>query len=157
MAVVFAVMSAFVLAIPVVFLGIGYATPVVRLPMYGSAAFVLVLTAGTWLAGRPTRFEVSDDGLELVWPVWSRTVTRASITRARVVTKREVDEVMGGAVRVGVGGLFGVFGLLRTAKLGWVSCYITTIEPLVLIERSEGRSLLISPSQPEELVKLLSS
>ncbi len=155
-AVVFAVMTGFVLVIPVVLATIGWATPGLRTPMVVAAGIVVLLTVGTWLAGRPTRFEVADDGLHIVWPLRRGFVARGSITRARVVEKSEVDALMGGAMRVGVGGLFGVFGLLRTAKLGWVSCYVTTVETLVLIERREGRCLLISPSDPGALVALLS-
>lgn len=148
-AVVFAVMTGFVLVIPVAFFFIGLTAPEVRAAMNLAGALVLAMSVATWLWARPSRFEVDGDALVVVWPLRTRRVARRDVSRVRVLDKRAAEELMGRAVRVGVGGLFGVFGLLKTDRLGWVGCYITTLEPLVLVELREGRPLLVSPSDAE--------
>src|SRR5205814_9545801 len=79
----------------------------------------------------------------LVWPLRSMEVARASIRHARVVRREDVDLLFGRAWRVAVGGLFGNFGVLRTAKRGWISAYLTSRDAWVRSEEhtSELQSL----------------
>ncbi|HTJ81078.1 MAG TPA: PH domain-containing protein [Polyangiaceae bacterium] len=157
MALLFALMTGLVLFIPIAFVAVAYRAPAVRVPMLIAGGLVFALSIVTWLVARPRRFVVDADGLTVEWPLWHRHIPRAAIKAARVLDDADVKATLGTAARVGVGGLFGVFGLLKTSKLGWVSCYITTTAPLVLVERASGRPLLISPTEPEALARLLRS
>lgn len=155
MALVFAAMTGFVLVIPVAFLAIAWKTPSLQTPMLIAAGAILALSLLTWLVARPKRFVVDDLGLTVEWPLWHRVIPKDGIKTVRVLDAEGVKTVLGTAARVGVGGLFGVFGLLRTSRLGWVSCYITTTAPLLLVERAGGRPLLVSPIEPEAIARLL--
>jgi hypothetical protein len=58
-------------------------------------------------------------------------------------------------MRIGVGGLWGGFGWLWTAKKGFLEFYISRAEGLILIELRQGNPLLITPENPERFRELL--
>src|SRR4029453_18789061 len=74
----------------------------------------LVIYAGVWLAGRPTQFEIDERSLAIVWPVRRRVIPRSTVHDVRIVTGREFRSAYGWGMRVGAGGLWGGFGLLKT-------------------------------------------
>ncbi|MBE7481948.1 MAG: hypothetical protein HS104_18465 [Polyangiaceae bacterium] len=125
-------------------------------PLWLGVVFLALICAGTWLTMRPSAFVVGPDGLEIVWPARRWHVARREITSARVVSARDLRPLLGFAVRVGVGGLWGTFGLLWSKKAGWVSCYVSRVDELLWIERRGARPLLLSPERPHEVARLLS-
>jgi len=155
---IFRLLSAVVLAIPVIFVvGAARAPVPAGSKLLFAAGFVVLIAIWTWVVMRPSRFEISADALTLVFPTWSRTMLRSSITSVRLLDRNALKGELGRAIRVGVGGLFGTFGLLWTTKRGWVSVYVTAMDPWVFVEREGGRALLLSPSDPEAFVSAWSS
>lgn len=144
MAVAFILMSGVVLAIPVIFVVIGLSNPVLRTTFVGTAAMVLVGSAGVWFFYKPTAFELEDDALVLRFPLRTIAIPRSDIVSARVLSRSELRDTLGFALRVGVGGLFGVFGWLWSTKRSWVQIYATSVEGWVFVERRVGPPLLVS-------------
>jgi hypothetical protein len=147
MAVAFILMSGVVLAIPVIFVLIGLSDPLLRTTFVGTAAMVVVGAAGVWFFYKPTAFELEDDALVLRFPLRTIAIPRSDIASARVLSRSELRETLGFAMRVGVGGLFGVFGWLWSTKRSWVQIYVTSTGGWVLVERRAGRPLLLSAKE----------
>lgn len=57
--------------------------------------------------------------------------------------------------RFGFGGFGEYFGLFWFSRLGKVTAFVTNRHDLVLIEKRNGKKLLISPAQPDEFVDLV--
>ena len=140
------------LLVPVVFLalGLGARGPHALLAVPG--VVLLALYLGVWLHARPSRFEVSSEGLRLVFPIRSRLIPRADIASAVAIDAGLFRQQFGWAVRIGVGGLWGGFGWLWTSRRGLVDFYISRTDGLVVVERRAGRPLLITPLTPAEFV-----
>ena len=116
--------------------------------------FVAAVLVGIALAGRPSRFELTTEGLAIVWPVRRRRVSPQEIVSARAITTAD----LGRAWRAfGAGGFLGGFGLFRSSQIGWFDLYTSGADHLVLIERRNKRPLVISPDRPRELVDDLQS
>lgn len=116
---------------------------------------LVALYIAVFLIFRPLRYEVDSDYVTLVWPIRRRRIPKKSITRARRMTAKEFRAEFGWGARVGVGGLFGAFGLLRTTKGGTMDLYISRHDWMVVVERSTDRTLLVTPDDPEAFIKLL--
>jgi len=123
--------------------------------LYKWSLFLILLSAGVWLWMRPTQYELDGRALTIVWPLRKYVVHRSSISRVRVLDRSEVKKELGSALRIGVGGLFGGFGLLWTRRQGLIRFYITRLDNFVMIDRCNGRSLLISVDDPRGMVKEL--
>jgi hypothetical protein len=113
------------------------------------------LYAATWLGLRPSHFVVSQHYLEIVFPIWRRRIPVRDIVCIRATDKEMFRREFGAAMRIGVGGLWGGFGWLWTSQRGLVEFYVSQLDNLVLIERSTGRSLLISPDQSHQFVEVI--
>ena len=124
-------------------------------PLWTGAAIVAATCVGTWFCMRPTGFVVAHDSIEIVWPLRRWQIQKSALSSVRLVESPELKSILGLALRVGVGGLWGTFGLLWTSKRGWVSCYVSRVDDLVWIERRGARPLLLSPENPREVVRLL--
>jgi hypothetical protein len=145
-----------VLAIPVVFVAAGLATPARILVPAGVATALLYVAI--WLAGRPSAFEVSQSGVRIVFPWRARTIAAREIAAVRLVSAAAFREEYGFAIRIGVGGLWGGFGWLWTAQRGLVELYVSRLDGFVVIERSGGGTpILLTPAEPEEFVDTLAS
>jgi hypothetical protein len=144
------------LALPVVFAVIASWTSggVSRL-FWVIAGLLAVSYAVVWLYARPTRFEVSPDGLAIVWPARRRRVERRDISGARVLASSQFQPELGWAARVGVGGLWGGFGWAWTSRRGLLDLYVSRTDGCVLVERRSGRALLLTPERPEEFARAL--
>jgi hypothetical protein len=119
-------------------------------------AYALALADfAVWLALRPTRFEIADDTLVIVWPVRQRHIPLVEIGAVRAFSRPALRSEFGRAVRIGVGGLFGVFGWLHGRKKGWLDVYISRLDGWVVVNRPAGRPLLISPAEPDRFVAAL--
>lgn len=124
------------------------------LPFLGillSALYVIV-----WVFWRPTRFELSPNGsLDIVFPGRRREIAASELVGCRWITKHQFRQEFGHALRVGVGGLWGGFGLLWTSKGGSVDFYISRTDGFVLIERRSSRPILITPENPRGMVEVM--
>jgi hypothetical protein len=120
------------------------------------ALVLLLIYGGIWCLWRPTAFVIRDDDrLELRFPMRRRWRELHPQGRVRCLSPAEFSQEMGWAVRVGAGGFGGGFGWLWTQRRGWVECYISRGDGLVLLEQPGSRPLLVSPAQPEQFVELL--
>lgn len=116
------------------------------------AGLVAVLIAAVWLFARPARFEAGPGAIEMVFPTWRRSLS--DVTSARLHDARELRATYGFLMRIGVGGLWGGFGWLWSSR-GTIEFYISRTDGFVLIERRDGRPLLVTPDDPGGLVATL--
>lgn len=121
-----------------------------RTVLFGAAAFTLFLWATIWTWFRPGTFVVDPTGITLEFP--GRTMHVPDVKSARIIDAAELKSRYGMAARVGAGGLWGGFGWLWTSKRGLVDMYISRTDRFVLVERVNGRELLITPDRAEEFV-----
>ena len=114
------------------------------------------LYAAVWIFWRPTRFEFSPNGnLDIVFPGRKREIAASELVGCRLITNKQFRQEFGHALRVGVGGLWGGFGLLWTSKGGSVDFYVSRTDGLVLIERRSSRPILITPENPRGMVEAM--
>lgn len=148
-----AVFTVIAWSLPVLFVGLGVLAPSPVSPiLLASAGGMVAMYGGVWAFARPTRFELDDDALSIVFPAWTRKIPRASI---RAVQRFEGDAFkreIGFGLRVGVGGLWGGFGWLLTPK-GRFEMYISRVTDLVVLTRTEGDDLLLSPDDAAPFVQ----
>lgn len=119
------------------------------------AIFFILLIAGVWLWMRPTQYAVDSRALTIIWPLRKDIVPRSGISRVRILDKIQAKKELGFALRIGVGGLFGGFGLLWTRRRGLIRFYITRLDDFILIDRRNGRPLLITVDNPRGMLKEL--
>jgi hypothetical protein len=145
---------ALVLPIALVFATIA-APATTRPTLLAISALVALTYASVWFVWRPTRFEIDPDVLRIVWPTRSRTIPRGTIAGVRVVPGGDVLRAEYGAgVRIGAGGLWGGFGLLKT-RTKTFSMWISRTDRLVVVELRDARPLLVTPDDPERFVAAL--
>jgi hypothetical protein len=139
-------LTAALLAIPLAFaaLSLGFGAPLIV-----PAALLCALYAATWLAARPSSFELSDGRLAICFPLWTRSLPRGSLASARAADAASLRRELGIALRVGVGGLWGGFGWLWSSRRGWIEMYVSRADGLVWIERPDALPLLVTPERPE--------
>ena len=155
MSLLIVVLTAVVLAVPVAFVltGVGVSNgPLSWIGLLIAAGCLLV-----WLYARPNRFEVSSQGLAIVWPLRHRLIPAREILRARPIETWELRQEVGLGARIGVGGLWGQFGWLWTMRGGTLITYVSRTDGLVLIERRSGWPLLITPAHRDDFVRALQS
>lgn len=147
-------LTVFVLALPAVLAlaGVAAGRP---LPLLAVAALLALVYVAVWLWWRPTRFELSEDAFDIVFPARRKSTPRRAIVGARPLSVRSVRSELGFPLRIGVGGLWGGFGWLWTTRRGLVEFYVSRTDGLVFIERSGAYPLLITPADPEELLREL--
>jgi hypothetical protein len=125
-----------------------------RLVMLSLISFCVVLYLTVWCWWRPSRFEVSPQGLTIVWPLRSRTIAAHALREVSLVSREDFRREYKYMRRFGAGGLWGGFGLLVTAK-GTLAMYISRTDAFVLIHRQGERPLLITPEQPDSFIQEL--
>jgi len=128
-----------------------------RRPLLVIGLLLAVLYLVVWLWSRPTAFVVTPRALILRWPVRRLEIPRADIASARRLEAPALKQELGFAARIGVGGLWGGFGWLWTRRRGLIDFYISRLDGYVMIERREGRPLLVTPAEPAEFVEALRS
>jgi len=119
------------------------------------AIFFILLIASVWLWMRPTHYAVDSRALTIVWPLRKYVVLRSGISKIRILDKSQIKKELGFALRIGVGGLFGGFGLLWSRRQGLIRFYITRLDDFVMIDRRNDRPLLITVDNPHSMVKEL--
>lgn len=114
--------------------------------------------AFTWLYMRPTAFEVTREGLDIVWPLRRRHIPRADILGAAEVLPCDLRAEFGTLLRVGVGGLWGGFGLAWSSRGKHLGLYVSRhADGFVLVGCGRSRSLLVTPERPHAFVAELRS
>ncbi|MEO1523231.1 MAG: hypothetical protein AAFU78_20995 [Cyanobacteria bacterium J06633_2] len=139
--------------IPVAF---AIATLVSRELSMGIVSVLLFAMYGAvWLCCRPSRFIVSEQSIDILFPLWRRKIRSKTISAVSIINKDGFHRDFGWAIRIGVGGLWGGFGWLWTTKRGIVEFYISRLDEFILLERSLKSSLLITPSHPTEFLSVI--
>jgi len=111
------------------------------------ALYVLV-----WLVARPTSFLVTPEGLWVVFPLRRRRIPWSRVAAVHAIDAHDLWARAGVPFRVGVGGLWGVFGRLWTTRRGWFDVYASRGDGLVVVERHDAHPILITPADPPGLV-----
>lgn len=143
--------------LPLLFLAAGLIVPApVSYVLLPATAFIVLLYGLTWLVFRPGRFELDDRTLRIVWPMRQREIARADIVSARLVTSTDFRAEYGLGMRIGVGGLWGAFGLLQTDRETF-SLWISRTDRYVVVMLRNGRPLLITPERPERFVEAVTA
>ncbi len=141
----------------------------------GGLAFAVFVTTGTWrlvfiiaacimaiaaatvtvlvrLYSRPKHFELSDEGLRIIWPARSRKLPRNAFSEARLVTETELGRL---SRCFGVTPLLGTFGWFRSEYMGSMDVYITRHQGLVYLRMANRHPLLLTPCDPEAFLTTL--
>jgi hypothetical protein len=106
---------------------------------------MLLLTFGF----SPRAYSVQDGQLVIYRPFRNKFYGTEGIQTVTIVSKEELKWSM----RVfGVGGLFGYFGLFRNSRYGTMIWYATRRDQFVVIERSNGRAIVLTPDDPSSFV-----
>jgi len=149
------IMTWFLMALPTFFLVMA-CLPETRLrgTMAAMAALVMLVYVSVWFLFRPTRFEIDATGLWIVWPMRSRHIPRREIGEASAIGIAEFKREYGLGMRVGAGGLWGGFGLLKTGRETF-SMWISRTDAFVLVRLRGARTLLITPDRPREFLEAL--
>ena len=113
---------------------------------------LIIIYGSVWLWCRPSRFVVSDNYIDIVFPGWRRKIPIQDVSAIRIISKDTFAQEFGWAVRIGVGGLWGGFGWLWTNRGGFLEFYISQLDEFVLISRLKGNNLLITPVNPYQFV-----
>jgi hypothetical protein len=122
--------------------------------LFATVGFFILVYASVYFVWRPTRFEVSPDALRIVWPVRQRSILMSAVEDVKLVTAKEFRKEHGYGMRIGAGGLFGAFGLLRCGTVTF-SLWISRTDWYVMVKLRNDRPLLITPANPERFVDLV--
>jgi hypothetical protein len=117
--------------------------------LVGWALFALALVVWFWF--KPVAFLVDGQELVLRWRLRARRIPLGELKSALQLNTRD----LGWMIRIGVGGLWGAYGMFKTSKEGMIDGYFNTNENLVLLKLKSGRPLLLSPERPGEFIRAL--
>jgi len=143
--------TVFLLAVLLVSAVAGFSTAA-AIDMRGVAAAVAVVAGGTatgaW-ALAPRGFEVGGGSLRILRNAWPGTEIPLSDVRSAGVIAP--DALRGAMSVLGIGGLFGSYGLFRSPALGRLRLDATRSEGLVLV-RTGRQAHVLTPDRPGEFV-----
>ncbi len=150
-----AVMTAFVLALPIVFgiVAIKLGWPRAIAP-FGLCVVFMVACLIVWTWFRPKQFIVGHDFLKIQWPIRNKAWKRSDVLSATIISNSEFRKEYGIGMRIGAGGLWGGFGLLKTSK-SMFRMYISRTDEFVLVHLRNDHPLLITPERPQHFVHCL--
>lgn len=120
--------------------------------LFAVGGVLALLWLAVWTFFRPSGFTVGREGLTIEFPGRRLHVPKADLATASLMNLAELYPRYGVAARVGVGGLWGGFGWLWSAQRGWVDLYVTRTDRWVLVERKNGKDLLLNPDDAEAFV-----
>ena len=86
-----------------------------------------------------------------MWPVRRRLIASADVLEARRYGKADFRREFGYGMRIGAGGLWGGFGLLRTGRVTF-SMWVSRLDEFVVVQLRDHRPLLLTPSDPMRFV-----
>jgi hypothetical protein len=122
--------------------------PSERRVLPGLAFAGLLLLGAICLALRPTAFVLDEQGLEV------RRALRRRRIPAPLTAERVSPASLIGARLLGSGGLFGYLGTFKVDEGDRVSAAVTARRSAVLV-RGRGTAVLLSPADPDGLVRAL--
>lgn len=124
--------------------------------LLGPALFVVLIYAYVLAWLRPTHFELGSDSLTVVWPLRRAKIPLASIEEVlSIEDNRALKAELGWAIRIGAGGPWGGFGLLKTQHRGMMRFYISRLSNYVMLRPKSGKAWLITPADHQNLVTAL--
>ena len=139
--------------IPLLLLAAAFSSPrPVNLVLLGAGLFFVLIYATVWFWWRPTSFEIRGHELVLRWPLRKRTIELAGMRDAELVDGADFRRRYGWGMRIGAGGLWGGFGLLKT-RAETFSMYVSRTDRFVLLRPIGCRALMITPEDPERFVR----
>jgi hypothetical protein len=142
--------------VPIAFLAAPLLDPRLA-PLAFVGGVVAIGYAFIWLSMRPSAFVVTPEGLDIVWPLRRRHIPRANLVGASEVGRDDLRREFGLLLRVGVGGLWGGFGLAWSSRGEHLGLYVSRHADGFVLVRSLGtRSLLITPERPAAFAAALS-
>jgi hypothetical protein len=151
-----ALLTAFLFLLPVGFIGMGLGVigqaPGVLL-VVGCVMIALWVGIGLW--SRPTGFELEGDAFVIVWPVRRRRIALSEVRRVRVLDVRAFRKIYGWTPRIGVGGLWGIFGWLWSRDAGLIDIHASRLDGWVLIQRAAGHPIVVTPERPEAFAECI--
>jgi hypothetical protein len=147
--------TAGMLMLPVALVAAGALTA--REPLVLPALFLVGVYAWVWLRFRPIGFVVSQESIDVIWPLKRRAIRRETISSVRLMDRQQLRGEIGWGVRVGAGGLWGGFGWLWTTRRGIVRMYVSRTDRFVWIERTGDRPWLITPDYPDAFLRALAT
>ena len=107
---------------------------------------ILVITYGF----SPKAYALEDRQLIIYRPFHRKFYSTTDMKTVSIVGKKDMPR----SIRVfGVGGLFGYFGLFRNSRYGTMIWYATRRDQFVVIERSNGRTIVLTPDDPNSFVQ----
>jgi hypothetical protein len=115
------------------------------------SAFSAGIAVGAW-ALAPRGFAIGDGRLRILRNGW--LPTEIPLEAIRTVALLEADALRGSLKLLGMGGLFGYYGLFRSPFLGSYRLHATRGGGLVLV-RTEGRTLVLTPEPPDAFAEAL--
>ncbi|MFM6933930.1 MAG: PH domain-containing protein [Flavobacteriales bacterium] len=111
---------------------------------------ILIITYGF----SPKGYAIEDKQLMIHRPFHRKFYSTSDMLKVSLVNKNEMPRSM----RVfGVGGLFGYFGLFRNSRYGTMVWYATRRDHFVVIERNNGRAIVLTPDDPNSFVSELNA
>jgi hypothetical protein len=150
-----AVTTAFVLALPIVFgiVAIKVGWPRSIAPLGLCVVFIMAcFVVWTWF--RPKLFIVSHDFLTIQWLLRKKVWKKSAVLSAKIISSSEFRKEYGMGMRIGAGGLWGGFGLLKTSSCVF-RMYISRTDEFVLVHLRNDHPLLITPEQPQDFIRYL--
>lgn len=119
--------------------------------------FIIIIYVSAWVWFRPSQFVVSNQSVDIIFPLRKRKITMQNISNVRILNKETFEQEYGWAMRIGVGGLWGGFGWLWTQKQGFLEFYISQTDNFVLLELFEGNNLLLTPENRQAMAETIRS
>lgn len=116
------------------------------------AATASVFIFLVWFIGRPTQFQISQAGLEILWPGRNRKLPKAAFYEVFTVSDTELGHLKRKSC---IRGIFGCFGWAQSEYLGNVDAYMTRNEGMVFVRLKNRRPLLLTPNSPGKFIEEL--
>lgn len=103
---------------------------------------------------RPINYYLTDEHLIIHRPVKDVIIKRQNIKKVERINEKQ----MKWTVRTfGVGGFFGYYGKFVNSKFGNMTWYATRRDRTILIETIDNKHLVVTPDEPDEFIKQLST
>lgn len=109
---------------------------------------ILLITFGF----SPKGYAIEDRQLIIFRPFHRKFYSTTDLITVSIVDKKDMPR----SIRVfGVGGLFGYYGLFRNSRYGTMVYYATRRDQFVVIERTNERTIVLTPDDPHSFVSEL--
>ncbi len=105
-----------------------------------------------YIYARPQCFEITSEGLRIIWPGRTRKLPKGAFTEMRIVTRTDLGRM---TRCFGAGGLFGSFGWFRSEYMGNLDAYITRHDGMVYLRLKNRHPLLLTPEKHEEFLQAI--